>query len=199
MVTTIRAVLFDLDGVMRHFADDHIAAVEARHGLDPGAIARFAFADDVLTPVVTGAIARTTWVHQIGRHVGNEQAAAEWARTPSIVDDEMVRLVDAVRAAGHRTAILTNGTDTVKSEIDALGLTPHFDRIFNSAEIGYAKPDPRAFQHVLDALELSAGDVFFTDDSPSKLTGAEQLGMPTHHFCGASGLRDALRSRGVRI
>jgi putative hydrolase of the HAD superfamily len=198
-MTTIRAVLFDLDGVIRHFARDHIAAVEARHGIEPGAIARFAFTDQVLGPVVTGAVTRTRWIRQIGVHIGSVQAAEEWGRTPSVVDAEMVSLVDDVRVAGHRTAILTNGTDTVEAEIDALGLTPHFDRIFNSAAIGYAKPDPRAFQHVLDALGITAGEVFFTDDSPSKLPGAEELGMPTHHFCGASGLRDALRARGVRV
>ncbi|MFF3026728.1 hypothetical protein [Microbacterium sp. NPDC057944] len=34
----IRAVLFDLDGVVRHF--DHDADLERRHGLDDGDIAR---------------------------------------------------------------------------------------------------------------------------------------------------------------
>ena len=195
----LRAVLFDLDGVIRHFADDHIVAVEARYGIEPGTIARFAFTDEVLDPVVTGAVTRAAWIRQIGLHIGDESAAADWGRTPSVVDAEMVRLVDEVRGAGYRTAILTNGTDTVEAEIDALGLTPHFDRIFNSAVIGYAKPDPRAFQHVLEGLELPAADVFFTDDSQSKLVGAQSIGMPVHLFRGASGLRSALRPHGARV
>lgn len=195
----LRAVLFDLDGVIRHFATDHISAVERRHRLEPGAIARFAFADDVLEPVVTGRVTRAAWIEQIGAHLGNAEAAAEWGRTPSVVDPQMLEVVDDVRAAGHRTAILTNGTDTVDVEIDSLGLAPHFDQIFNSADLGFAKPDTRAFQHVLDRLELAATEVFFTDDSQSKLAGATAIGMPTHLFCGASDLRGALRAHGVRI
>lgn len=193
----IRAVLFDLDGVIRHFDTDHIAAVEQRYGIAEGTIARFAFSDDVLGPVITGAITREEWVEQIGAHIGNEKAAMEWGRTPSRVDAEMVALVNEVRAAGYPTAILTNGTDTVRAEIDALGLTPRFDRIFNSAEIGFAKPDTRAFQHVLDALGHSPAEVFFTDDSASSLVGAVELGMPSHLFSDASALRTALRAHGV--
>ncbi|MCK3769828.1 HAD-IA family hydrolase [Microbacterium aerolatum] len=193
----LRAVLFDLDGVIRHFATDHIAAVEQRHSIEPGTIARFAFADDVLEPVITGVVTRAAWIEQIGAHLGNARAAVEWGRTPSEVDWEMIRVVKKIRGAGWRTAILTNGTDTVEAEVDALGLTPYFDHVFNSARLGFAKPDRRAFQRVLDRLELPAAEVFFTDDSPSKLAGAEALGMPTHHFRGAPDLRTALRILGI--
>lgn len=195
----LRAVLFDLDGVIRHFSTDHIAAVERRHGFAAGTIARFAFADDLLGQVTTGAITRETWITRIGAHLGDADAAREWGMTPSTVDAEMVGLVDQVRAAGVGTAILTNGTDTVDAEVEALGLAPHFDQVFNSATIGYAKPDARAFQHALDGLALTAAEVFFTDDSPSKLAGADALGMPTHHFRGAHDLRDELRAYGLRV
>lgn len=195
----LQAVLFDLDGVIRHFSADHIATVERRHGLGAGEIARCAFADDVLEPVITGRVTRGAWIEQIGADLGNEQAATEWGQTPSIVDETMLRLIDDVRARGLRTAILTNGTDTVTAEIEALGLAPHFERVFNSAEIGVAKPDPRAFRHVLDALSLDAAEVLFTDDSASKLAGAVAVGMPTHHFHRASDLRATLREYGVRV
>ncbi|MGO2745282.1 HAD-IA family hydrolase [Microbacterium sp.] len=195
----LRAVLFDLDGVIRHFATDYIAAVERRHGISAGTIARFAFADDVLDPVITGVITRHEWIDQIGERVGSMQAAAEFDRTPSIVDPEILALVNDVHASGHRTAILTNGTDTVRAEIDALGLAPHFEHVFNSADIGFAKPDARAFQHALDQLALPAADVLFTDDSANNLPEADALGMPTHLFRDASALRVVLRAHGVDV
>jgi putative hydrolase of the HAD superfamily len=111
----------------------------------------------------------------------------------------VLAIADALRAAGIRTAILTNGTDTIPAEAAELGLTAHFDAIFNSAEIGWAKPDARAFRHVLDALGLEASEVFFTDDSAGKLAGAEEVGMMTHHFVSAEGLRDALREAGLEV
>lgn len=96
-------------------------------------------------------------------------------------------------------AILTNGTDTITDEIARSDLSVHFDAVFNSADIGYVKPDIRAFSHVADALHIPASEYFFTDDSPSKLTGAEELGMLTHAFVGIRELRAALRRAGVII
>lgn len=39
--------------------------------------------------------------------------------------------------------------------------------------------------------------VFFTDDLDGKPVGAQALGIPTHHFTGVVGLREALRAAGV--
>lgn len=111
----------------------------------------------------------------------------------------MLTLSDELRAAGIRTAILTNGTDTIPAELHESGIDEHVDAVFNSAEIGIAKPDPKAFQHVLNALALTAEAVFFTDDSAPKLAGAEVLGIRTHHFTGVDGLRAALCATGVSV
>ena len=109
----------------------------------------------------------------------------------------MPGLGDELRAGRTRLALLTNGTDTIPAELRESGIDAHVDDVFNSAEIGFAKPDPRAFQHVLGALDLPAAEVFFTDDSPSKLAGAEALGIRTHHFTGEAVLRAVLRDAGV--
>lgn len=188
----IRAVLFDLDGVIRHF--DHDPGLEARYGLDDGAIARTAFTAALLDEVTTGRITRTEWIARIGDAIGAPAAAAEWGRSPFHVDPDLLRLADDLRARGIRTAILTNGTDTIAEELRGTGVDEHFDPIVNSADIGCAKPDPSAFRHVLDALALPADEVFFTDDSPSKLRGADEVGMITHHFTGVGTLRRTLES-----
>jgi putative hydrolase of the HAD superfamily len=44
-----------------------------------------------------------------------------------------------------------------------------------------------------------ATDVFFTDDSASKLAGAESLSMRTHLFDGVDGLRARLIAADVGI
>lgn len=189
----IRAVLFDLDGVVRHFDPENVARIERQHGLAAGAIEAVAFAPHLLEQVTTGSISRREWVRLIGIEIGNAVAAEDWGRQPFQVDQQVLDLVDELRAHGIRTAILTNGTDTIPAELASLDLTDRFDAVFNSAEIGWTKPDVRAFQHVLDRMQLAPAEVFFTDDSASKLVGATTLGMPTHHFTGVDGLRAALR------
>ena len=191
----IRAALFDLDGVVRHF--DHDPGLEHRYGLADGAIARTAFASPLIDEVTTGRITRSEWIDRVGEVTGSPSAAAEWGRTPFHVDSQLTALAEELRTIGLTCAMLTNGTDTIADEVSQSGLTAHFNPIFNSADIGHAKPDRRAFAHVLDALQLPAAQVFFTDDSPAKLTGADGIGMHTHHFTGVGALRAALRRAGV--
>lgn len=194
---SIRSVLFDLDGVVRHFDPENVASIERAHELEPGSIEVAAFAPHHLEPVTTGGISRREWVERIGVELGNAAAAEEWGSQPFHVDEEVLGLVDDLRANGIRTAILTNGTDTIPAEVASINLASRFEAVFNSAEIGWTKPDVRAFQHVLDAMQLAPQEVFFTDDSVGKLAGAETLGMPTHHFVGVAGLREALRAVGA--
>lgn len=193
----IRAVLFDLDGVIRHFNPENVASIEHNHGLDEGSIQAIAFAPDLIEQVTTGAITRREWVTRIGAELGNAEAADAWGSQPFHVDEQVIALVDELRASGIRTAILTNGTDTIPAEVASMNLGSHFETVFNSADIGWTKPDLRAFRYVLDALALAPEEVFFTDDSASKLVGAESLGMLTHHFIGVDGLRNALGDAGV--
>lgn len=188
----IRAVVFDLDGVVRHFDPDHVREIERRHGVAEGAIESFAFAQPQIEDVTTGRISRSAWVEMIARHIGSISAAAEWGSQPSQVDPNILQLAAELREAGIVTAILTNGTDTIPAETAELGLVSHFEPIFNSAAIGYIKPDERVFLHVLDQLGLEAHEVFFTDDSERKLRGARACGMHAHHFTGIDPLRDAL-------
>lgn len=193
----VRAVVFDLDGVIRHFDPAATADIERRHRLDPGTLAAHAFADPWLGQVTTGRISRAAWIDAIATRIGD--AAFEWGRLIPAVDPAVLELVDELRALGLVTAILTNGTDTIAAELAGLGIADRFDHVFNSAGIGYAKPDVRAFAHVVSATGIEAAATFFTDDSMGKLAGADAFGMTTHHFQGADGLRDVLRTHGIAV
>lgn len=195
----IRVVLFDLDGVIRHFDPEVLRDIENRHGLAAGAISNTAFAAPLIDEVVTGRITRADWIARVGELIANPAAARAWGGQPWRVDPAVLRLSDELRRIGLRTAILTNGTDTIPDELADSGIAEHFDAVFNSAVIGFAKPDVRAFRHVLDALEVTGPEVFFTDDSPRKLVGADRTAMHTHRFRSVSELRRELAAIGVAL
>ena len=142
--------------------------------------------------MITGRTTRAEWTIAIGDAVGSHDAAREWLGAPATVDDAVVLLVQSLRREGLIAAILTNGTDTIAAEMVELGLDTEFDAIFNSAEIGVAKPHPNAFRHVCYELELQPYEVFFTDDSPAKLAGAIELGMTAEPFVDVATLRAQL-------
>jgi len=197
LTPAITTVLLDLDGVIRHFETDHRAGIEAEAGLAPGTLWTAAFEEDLIEQVITGRVSRAEWTAAVGEAVGNAEAAAEWLAQKGTVDREMISLIDELRSAGTTVAILTNGTDTVPAELDELGVTPHVDAIFNTAEIGYAKPDRRAFEHACTALDVDPAEVFFTDDSERKFSGAIEIGMTIEHFVGVDTLRSQLATLGL--
>jgi putative hydrolase of the HAD superfamily len=179
---TISTVLLDLDGVIRHFDPDHRPGVERTYGLTPGTLQETAFEAELIHSVTTGKISRAAWTAEIGRRVGSPAAASEWLAARGTVDHDLLAVVDQLRAGGLTVAILTNGTDTVPAELDRFGITERFDAVFNTAEIGYIKPDRRAFLHVVTALGVAPEEVFFTDDSAGKLSGAIELGMTAKQY-----------------
>ncbi len=174
-----------------------MAVIEAEHGLQPGVLTRAAFAPALLDSAITGEITRARWVETVGRTVGNTEAAAEWLAVMGTVDGAMLVEVAALRSAGIGVAVLTNGTDTIPDEMEALGLVDLFDGIFNSAQIGYAKPDRRAFEHVCRELDVDPSAVFFTDDSASKLRGAVEIGITARRFTGVEPFQRHLEEFGL--
>lgn len=191
-MTVLSAVVLDLDGVVRHFDPDRLAAIEVRHGLEAGLMWSTAFSPELIQPLVTGRLGRAEWSLRIGEIVGCPEAAAEWQADIGQVDEQVLAVVDETRRRGLPCAILTNGTDTVPGELRQLGIADRFDRIFNSAEIGVAKPDPRIYHHVCWELGLEPGAVFFADDSAGHVEGATAVGLVAHRFVDAPTLRAEL-------
>ena len=195
----IEAVVFDLDGVVRHFDRDHLAEVERTHRLAPGELIQVAFERDLLNEVTTGRITRAEWGERVGEQLASQLAARAWLSDRGEVDCDLLEVIDAVRSGGVTVALLTNGTDTISDEMVDLGLVGHFDRIFNSAKIGIAKPARAVYEYVCDQLTVEPANVFFTDDSPAHVAGALELGMVARHYEGLETLKLDLRNEGIEL
>ncbi|MFV1990361.1 MAG: HAD-IA family hydrolase [Acidimicrobiales bacterium] len=190
-------VLLDYDGVVRIFNDDLVTDIEANNGLRTGAVFHAAFEPGLLARVTTGKITREQWVESVGITLGSPRAAQAWAIIPGDIDWDLISIVDDLRSRGVVVAILTNGTNEIPLQMSNFGISEHFDAVFNSAEIGITKPDPRVFQYVSDTLGITAERIFFTDDSPSKLSGATEVGMYTELYVGIDRFRTHLRGIGL--
>ena len=52
-----------------------------------------------------------------------------------------------------------------------------FNKVFSSWKLGYRKPDPTAFEAVLNLMNLNAKEVLFFDDTEENVTTARSLGI----------------------
>ncbi len=85
--------------------------------------------------------------------------------------------LEAWRRRGLRLGVVSNAVPSFREAIDRLGLTPYFDTIIISAEVGLAKPDPAIFGLGLARLGLGLGEAFFVDDLPRHVRAAREAGL----------------------
>jgi epoxide hydrolase-like predicted phosphatase len=94
----------------------------------------------------------------------------------------MTDVVRRVRAAGHRTALLSNswGLDYDRTDWDAL-----FDVTVISGEVGLRKPEPEIYLLTAERLGLPPSACVFVDDLGPNVRAAEQVGMVGIRHVGA--------------
>lgn len=198
------AVIFDLDGVIRDWNDDEMSDVEVAYGLEPRTILSVAFGDDLARNAMTGRIDYRSWMDTIRERViarhgdGVAGALDEWEANVGLVDTHMVEVLRSVRR--HATvALLSNGTTRLRRDLQVLDLTDEFDIIFNTAELGVAKPDAAVYFQVLGELEVSAIEALFIDDLAANVEGAAAVGIRAHLHCDRSTTIEFLRANGLPI
>jgi putative hydrolase of the HAD superfamily len=193
----IKALVVDLDGVLRTWQRRPMSRVEADHGLPAGAIASVAFDPLRLLPAITGASSDEEWRAQISAELAARygrkgvRAVEDWSQDRGEIDQEVLDLVTRQREL-RRVAVLTNATSRLRSDLAEHALDATVDAVFSSAELGVAKPDSRAFELAASALGCTPPECAFVDDSPDNVAAAAQLGMTTHLYRTVAGMKDFL-------
>ena len=73
-------------------------------------------------------------------------------------------------------ATLSNGN----ADLGAIGLAHHFEVMMSAGALGYAKPDPRAYNALAEALTLKPAEILFVGDEPhADVAGPRTAGMQT--------------------
>ncbi|MEV0640315.1 HAD family hydrolase [Streptomyces sp. NPDC050619] len=93
------------------------------------------------------------------RYVAHYETA--WALFPDVLP-----ALDAL-ASSHRHAVLSNSSIHVQDrKLRLLGVHDRFEAVLCAAELGFSKPDARAFLAACDALELAPHQVAYVGDHP---------------------------------
>ncbi len=196
--------MFDLDGVIRHWNDDALDLSAVRHGLAPRTILDVAFSPELGRAAITGRLSHREWMDRVRTEVigihgeGCVQALDEWEANVGTVDTQMVELLRQVRSQVP-VALLSNGTTRLRRDLVVLDLLDEFDVVFNTAEIGTAKPDVRVFEYVIADLGTVAARTAFVDDLEQNVDGATSAGLTAHHFLGYAPLAEFLEQLGLEV
>lgn len=94
-----------------------------------------------------------------------------------IVYEDTIPTLTMLLEKGWRHAILSNHVPELQDIISGLGLGLYFDFCFSSGVTGYEKPNPKAFQHALQAIGLPRDVWMIGDNADADIRGAESVGI----------------------
>ncbi|WP_162252772.1 HAD family hydrolase [Knoellia sp. Soil729] len=189
-----KVLLLDLDGVLRLWDPELTTTVELAHGLPPGTLLAAASEPDRLLPALTGAVADEVWRTSVAEAVSAEHgeeghaAVRDWMAPAGTVNQEVLAVVREARSR-LRIVLLTNATSRLGDDLDRLGLADELDGVVSSADLGLAKPDPDVFSQAALANGLMFSEIVFVDRSPASVASAEILGIRSHLYEDAEGMR----------
>lgn len=105
-------------------------------------------------------------------------SALRWRLEPGAAD-----ILDALRSAGYRLVLLSNSDARFRNVFSEMRLLQHFDAFLLSSEIGYEKPDPRAFAAAEAALGLPPEAFLHIGDSTrNDVMGAFEAGWQSIQY-----------------
>jgi len=106
-----------------------------------------------------------------------QEAFAVWhaARNLCVPCDDVLPALEKLKAR-YRLATLTNGN----ANLGTIGIAHHFEVSLHAAALGCAKPDPRTYRAIADALTLDPAEILFVGDEPhADVIGPRNAGMQT--------------------
>jgi putative hydrolase of the HAD superfamily len=204
-MTAIRAVCFDLDGTL--LRDDRVdevvravaAALAERYGLaDPDALADanerhwVEYWPEVGAAWLAGTVPPDSVPTEVWRRALADEGVMDAAAPDFAVAlhaeleaesfelyEESLEVLDAMRAGGIRTALITNGPSTLqRAKLRATGIETAFDVVIVSGEHGMNKPEHGIFALALERLGVQAAAALHVGDNlDADVRGARDAGL----------------------
>ncbi len=98
--------------------------------------------------------------------------------------------LSALRQAGGRTGILSNGTrHMLQKAIEAAGLSKLFDAVISVDELRLYKTSPLVYEQARSLFDVPAGQVIFVSSNRWDVAGASRFGFQAH-WINRAGLAD---------
>ena len=102
-----------------------------------------------------------------------------WFRRISVPFPETKEMLAALRKAGYKTGLITNGSgETQRAKLRNLGLSDSFDQIVITGEFGVHKPSAEPFQAIARWLGKTPEQLLYVGDNPlNDVDASRKAGM----------------------
>lgn len=182
---TVRAVVFDVGGVIERIASPEVwlGRWKSRLGITDAEFETAAQQVDPDERMMIGAMTEDEYRRRSAGVFGLSEAQADeymrdlWDWYCGELDEELMSFAASLHPK-YLTAILSNsGSGARKEEEARYALSKVFDPIIYSHEVGLRKPDPEIYALACDLLHVDPNEVVFLDDWQVAVEGANEFGM----------------------
>ncbi len=203
----IRAVLFDLDGTLRHSKPNSPKTMldfAVSLGVPDSAELRqqnlrwvhyyWAQSPELLADLkIYQSLTPEFWTFYTERSLGTFGCPPEQARSlaPEIerlmtevykpenwIPDDIPLTLENLRAAGFTLGVISNRSASFTAELASLGLEQYFSLAIAAGEVNCWKPEPEIFWHALERLGIPPQEaVYVGDNFYADIIGAQNAGM----------------------
>ncbi len=191
---SIKAVLFDLDGVLVDATEWHYVALNRALGLFGFEISRYEHLSSYnglptkkkLTMLsVEKGLPET--IHDLLNRLKQIYTRDEiLTRCRPVFEKEY--MLHRLRREGYRLACCSNSIrETLELMLRESGILECFEFIVSNQDVGRAKPDPEIYVKAIARMGLSPADVVIVEDAPHGVEAARRAGA---HVCQVRGFAD---------
>ncbi|MBV6645291.1 MAG: HAD family phosphatase [Cyclobacteriaceae bacterium] len=195
-MSAIRNIIFDLGNVIIDLDEDRMLHSFAKLSDYPVPILLSSYENnDIFTRFERGDIATDEFRDGVRDLLGNKAAT----------DDEIDHAWNGI-LAGINPLLFTDGIDKIREDYQLIVLSntneihaaafaaiamrdvgtdvfqDYFHHVYLSHLMGCRKPDPEAWETILNDHKLKAGETVFLDDKEENLASAKKLGIQTVHI-----------------
>lgn len=183
----IRAVIFDLGGVLVRTEDRHPRMqLAASLGMSYDELNGLIFDSESSVRAALGEIDVADHWEAVRMHLGASPEELPVLRdrfwAGDILDMDLVNFLRSLRPR-YKTALLSNAWGDLRGVLESeWKILDAFDVVVVSAEVGLAKPDEHIYRLILEQLGVAAEEAVFVDDFLQNVEGARMAGLHAVHF-----------------
>jgi HAD superfamily hydrolase (TIGR01509 family) len=177
----IRAVVFDMDGVLINSHPAHLAAWKVFLHSRGNQVS-----DEELGFILEGRTRSEILRHFFGNLV--ERDLHEYGRQKDEIFRRMEHQIEAIPGVIHfledlnqrsiSVAVATSASEIrTASTIERMGIAEHFRAVITASDVSNGKPDPMVYRLACDRLNVAPGQALAFDDAPAGIQSARCAGM----------------------
>ncbi len=194
----VRAVVWDLGGVILRTMDwSPRSRWEERLGLAPMQLTRLVFESDVSRRATLGQASDDDVWNSVAESLQLDPSTRDQLRREYFANDRIdAALMEFIRGLRRhvRVGMISNAWPGVRRYLETeFSIADAFDPLIISAEVGFAKPDPRIYHLALEQIGVEAPAAVFVDDFEANVAGARWVGMQAVQYASTPQAISAVR------